>query len=112
MNIVGQPERATQNRVIAQFCDELGYRYLGDWADRIQEEGELCRKTKRRGLIGTKTPSDPKQPTQAPNHQPVGVVTKSCYKAPMATHRILVHVSQNQHRVLDPDDVCAPPSQN
>jgi len=33
MNI-GQPERVTQNRVIALFRDELGYRYLGDWTDR------------------------------------------------------------------------------
>jgi type I restriction enzyme R subunit len=33
MNI-GQPERATQNRVIRLFRDELGYRYLGDWTDR------------------------------------------------------------------------------
>ena len=30
----GQPERA-KNRVIALFCDELGYRYLGDWTDRL-----------------------------------------------------------------------------
>ena len=34
MSNVGQPERATQNRVIALFRDELGYRYLGNWADR------------------------------------------------------------------------------
>ncbi len=34
MSTVGQPERATQNRIIALFSDELGYRYLGDWTDR------------------------------------------------------------------------------
>jgi type I restriction enzyme R subunit len=34
MNPVGQPERATPNRVVALLRDELGYRYLGDWADR------------------------------------------------------------------------------
>ena len=34
MTSLGQPERTTQNRVIALFRDELDYRYLGDWADR------------------------------------------------------------------------------
>ena len=34
MNPIGQPERATQDRVIALFCDELDYHYLGNWADR------------------------------------------------------------------------------
>jgi type I restriction enzyme, R subunit len=34
MNTIGQPERATQNRVIALFQKELGYTYLGDWTDR------------------------------------------------------------------------------
>jgi type I restriction enzyme R subunit len=34
MNTIGQPERATQNRVIALFRDELHYRYLDDWRDR------------------------------------------------------------------------------
>ena len=34
MSGIGQPERATQNRVIALFRDELDYRYLGDWVDR------------------------------------------------------------------------------
>ena len=45
MNDIGKPERATQNRVVKLFCDELGYRYLGDWADRADnsniEEGLL-----------------------------------------------------------------------
>jgi hypothetical protein len=31
MSAIGQPERATQDRVIALFRDELGYRHLGDW---------------------------------------------------------------------------------
>ena len=45
MSVVGQRERATQNRVIALFCDELRYRNLGDWTDRPDnsniEEGLL-----------------------------------------------------------------------
>src|SRR3984957_19321036 len=34
MSTIGQPERATQDRVVALFRDELNYRYLGDWTDR------------------------------------------------------------------------------
>jgi hypothetical protein len=30
MSSIGQPERATQNRAIELFRDELGYRYLGE----------------------------------------------------------------------------------
>jgi type I restriction enzyme, R subunit len=44
MSTVGQPERATQERVICLFRD-LGYTYLGDWTDRAGnsniEEGLL-----------------------------------------------------------------------
>jgi type I restriction enzyme, R subunit len=43
MSIVGQPERATQDRVVALFRNELSYRYLGDWTGRNSniEEGLL-----------------------------------------------------------------------
>jgi hypothetical protein len=34
MNEIGKPERATQDRMVALFHQELGYRYLGDWTDR------------------------------------------------------------------------------
>ncbi len=34
MSSIGQPERATQNRVITLFRDELDYHYVGDWTDR------------------------------------------------------------------------------
>jgi type I restriction enzyme R subunit len=33
MSQIGTPERATQDRVIALFRDELGYRYIGNWSD-------------------------------------------------------------------------------
>jgi type I restriction enzyme R subunit len=34
MSTIGQPERATQDRVLALLKDELKYRYLGNWTDR------------------------------------------------------------------------------
>jgi type I restriction enzyme R subunit len=34
MSDIGQTERATQNRVVKLFRDELGYKYLGNWQDR------------------------------------------------------------------------------
>ena len=34
MSTIGQSERATQDRVIALFRDELHYQFLGDWSDR------------------------------------------------------------------------------
>ena len=34
MDGIGKPERATQQRVIALFRDQLGYDYLGNWTER------------------------------------------------------------------------------
>lgn len=51
---IGQPERATQDRVLALFRDELGWRYLGDWSDREVnaniEEGLLTPWLANRGV--------------------------------------------------------------
>ena len=41
-----QPERITQNRILALFRDRLGYDYLGNWADRVNNrdiEDELLK---------------------------------------------------------------------
>jgi type I restriction enzyme, R subunit len=55
MSDVGQPERVTQNRVIALFRDELGYRYIGDWTDRDDnsniEESLLSAWLSKRGYM-------------------------------------------------------------
>ena len=37
---IGNPERATQNRVIALFQDELGYRFHGDFSERANNHVE------------------------------------------------------------------------
>lgn len=50
---IGKPQRATQDRVIALFTQQLGYRYLGDWSDRAGnhcvEEGLLSAHLAGRG---------------------------------------------------------------
>jgi len=50
--MIGEPERATQNRVIALFRDRLGWRYLGNWTDRANsniEESLFADNLKARG---------------------------------------------------------------
>ena len=55
MSTIGQPERITQNRVVALFRDELGYRYLGGWADRPDnsniEQGRLAAYLRKCGYM-------------------------------------------------------------
>lgn len=38
MNNIGKPERASQNRVIQLFQQELGYTYLGDWEEEVRTQ--------------------------------------------------------------------------
>lgn len=38
MGAIGKPERASQNRVIQFFKDELGYTYLGDWEKEVRTQ--------------------------------------------------------------------------
>ncbi len=73
MSAVGQPERVTQNRVIALFRDELGYRYLGDWTDRDGnsniEEGLLTAWLIKRGYTSAQiSVALHKLRTEADNH--------------------------------------------
>ena len=56
MSIIGNSERETQNRIIALFTSELGYRYLGEWSEREGnsniEEGLLTAYLLRSGYTG------------------------------------------------------------
>ena len=57
MSGIAQPERVTQERVIALFRDELHYRFLGDWIDRAGnsniEEGLLTDYLRKAGYAPT-----------------------------------------------------------
>jgi type I restriction enzyme R subunit len=73
MSAIGQPERATQNRVIALLRDELHYRYLGDWTDRDGnsniEEGLLTDYQTRNGhTLAQISSAIYKLRTEADNH--------------------------------------------
>ena len=54
---VGQIERATQNRIVKLFREKLGYEYLGNWEDRLDnsniEEEEVRKYLTGRGYSDT-----------------------------------------------------------
>ena len=73
MSSIGQPERATQNRVIALFRDELDYHYVGDWNERdgnsnIEENLLSAWLTKRGYTPGQISAALHKLRTEADNH--------------------------------------------
>ena len=58
--VIGKLERATQNRIITLFREELGYRYLGDWTVyRVKlATGEILRVTRANASRFVENPID------------------------------------------------------
>lgn len=44
---IGQIERLTQNRIVKLFTDHLGYEYLGNWEDRLNNSNIETNETSR-----------------------------------------------------------------
>ncbi|MCB0257491.1 MAG: type I restriction endonuclease subunit R, partial [Anaerolineae bacterium] len=88
MSMIGQPERATQERVIALFHNELDYRYLGDWRDRENnrnvEEDLLSEWLGQRGYTAAQIAAAlHKLRTEADNH------SRSLYAKNRAVYQLL-----------------------
>ena len=39
---IGEIEHLTQNRIVKLFQDRLGYQYLGNWEDRLNNSNIPC----------------------------------------------------------------------
>ena len=88
MSDVGKPERATQERIIRLFREELGYRFLGDWTDRVGnsnvDEKLLSDWLRRRGVTQAQVSiALHKLRTEADNHH------RGLYGSNQAVYRLL-----------------------
>jgi type I restriction enzyme R subunit len=85
--MIGEPERATQNRILALFRDRLGWRYLGDWSERANsniEEGLLSTNLKARGYSDAQAAAALERlRREANNHN------RSLYQNNKAVHEVL-----------------------
>jgi type I restriction enzyme, R subunit len=122
MTSIGQKERATQERVLALFRDELGWRYLGDWSDREAnsnvEENILSRWLYTRGvtpaqvsaaLLRLRTEASNHDRTLYSNNQAVyrllryGVPVKTVVASPTETVQLIdwQHVDENDFAIAE-----------
>ncbi len=87
MSTVGQSERATQNRVIELFCDELNYRKIGNRSDHANsniDEKLLTDWLTKRGVTGPQISATLRQlHTEADNHN------RSLYENNKAVYSLL-----------------------
>ena len=85
--MIGEPERTTQDRVIALFEKPLGWRYLGDWSERANsniEDALLTANLMARGYSDAQiTAAIERLRREATNH------SRSLYQNNKAVHETL-----------------------
>lgn len=104
MSGIGEPERVTQNRVIALFRDRLGWRHLGDWSDQANsniEIGLLTANLKSRGY------SDAQAAVALERlHREATNYSRSLYQNNKAVHELLRYgISAKTDPALKAEDV-------
>jgi type I restriction enzyme, R subunit len=86
-NMIGEPERITQNRAIALFTERLGWRYLGDWSERANsniEEALLAANLTARGYSPAQVAAASERLRREANNP-----TRSLYQNNKAVHELL-----------------------
>jgi type I restriction enzyme R subunit len=102
---VGQIERATQNRIVGLFRDQLKYEYLGNWEDRLDnsniEEGEVRKYLSGRGYSATLITRALDQLRNAANNYSESLYTnnQNVYKLLRYGAKIVEHMGENNQDV-------------
>ena len=94
------PERLTQARVIKLFQEELGYRYLGDWKDRVDnsniEEEILAAYLQRRGYSSAEISGAMYQLRAAADISQVGLYEANCRVYSLLRYGVQVKAAADQ----------------